>query len=766
VRLDLNMKTQGNKRRRANRELQSVPISSPTTPQQQQQHPRLLASSTQQQFMQSLRSCSEIEGFEFDREDRQQLNVLLQRYGPNLEKGELVSVLVSLGRLSQSGALTRTADQQQQATLLQEQIMLQSSTFTAQDFANVLVAGARMNWQWWDKKDVESDSTLAHLANALSAPQSVSDQHIGDIVWGLGATGLTFDREREKGGLKHALLAAFDAKAGRLNGYSLSSALWSLAKIGIKWNELKYGTRAETLPARLLLLSPDMSPQQSSKVIWALGTCGFKYDSDGGAALIISRLLSNVGGIKRSKMGGAVPASQTLVGLAKLGLTWDAMTAEVREELFEQVVRVCQSTNGRGITNAVWAIGTMGVPSSAVPEEVHGILLTGITRSADDCSAWALCNIVWGLAKMRFEWLYLPVAFRQMLMTTIVRLEKDMNSLDVALLIWSLGSIDTPLDALPPFFTEGLLRAAQRTLDTMKPEELSKTIWGLSSAELSWDSLPQAVRWNLNVNLRRVGESMAPQDVANCAYGLAILAFDTKEPSDAAFRGAHETLLNTIVNNRGKILARLRDDPTCQLQDQELEQIRIYSHYLQTMRYVTDTKRIPREFLEEGGGRINPQPLAGSRLQSRVTQGLIDALAAAAAEAPESVVQVTAEVSQFGGVFPVDAGIFNTPTGELIALIEVDGPHHYRPCDGRLRRKDRLKEAMYRKALPDCIFHRVRWDDANKVGSDIVGEELANLVLSNARSRDSGGGISTLFRSMSRNVETFFGWSMRSDWEE
>ena len=645
--------------------------------------------------------------------------------------------------------------------------MLQSSSFTAQDFANVLVAGARMNWQWWDKKDVESDSTLANLASALAAPQSVSDQNVGDIVWGLGATGLTFDRDRERGGLKHALLAAFDAKAGRLNGYSLSSALWSLAKIGVKWSELKYGTRAETLPARLLLLAPDMSPQQSSKVIWALGTCGFKYNSDGGAALIISRLLSNVGGIKRSKMGGAVPASQTLVGLAKLGLTWDAMTAEVREELFEQVVRVCQSTNGRGITNAVWAMGTMGVPTSAVPEEVHSVLLTGITRATDDCSAWALCNIVWGLAKMRFEWLYLPVAFRQMLMTTIVRLEKDMNSLDVALLIWSLGSIDTPLDALPPFFTEGLLRAAQRTLDTMKPEELSKTIWGLSSAELSWDSLPQAVRWNLNVNLRRVGESMAPQDVANCAYGLAILAFDTKEPSDAAFRGAHETLLNTIINNRGKILARLRDDPTCQLQGQELEQIRIYSHYLQTMRYVTDTKRIPREFLEEGGGRrSNPQPLAGSRLQSRVTQGLIDALAAAAAEAPGSVVQVAAEVSQFGGVFPVDAGIINSPTGEFIALIEVDGPHHYRPCDGRLRRKDRLKEAMYRKALPDCIFHRVRWDDANKVGSDIVGEELANLVLSNARSRDSGGGISTLFRSMSRNVETFFGWSMRSDWEE
>lgn len=752
------MKMQGNKRRKENKiaiggdNIKKDPSS--------HTHERLLfrTSDSHPQIIQTIRKRSQAENFEFDREERQQLSLILEHHLPQMSKVELVSTVVSLGVCSHSGLRWYTTQSCDPLTtsLLWKNIKRACVGFTSQDVANVLIAAARMNWDWESTLGCNDSPFFRQLNHLLQEPEAISDQNMGDIFWGLGTTGLNADELTHS--MKISLLKAFEYKAGNFNGYSLSSALWSIAKMGIKWGDLSVTVR-ESLPQSLVRLSSEMSPQQSSKVLWALGTCGYKFENTGYLPLIES-LLTNVGSIKRSKMGSAVSASQTLIGLAKSGLPWERMSPVVREGIWEQVTRVCQSTNNRGIANAIWAMGTMGIPMTAIPEEVHTVMLSGISRAAEECSAWALCNIIWGLAKMKFEWMSFPVAFREMLMTNIVRLDKDLNSLDVAILIWSLGSIDTPLDALPPYFTEGLLQAALRTMELMKPEELSKTIWGLSSAELSWDALPPAVRWNLNVNLRRVGENMAPQDVANCAYGLAILAFDTKQPSDAAFRGAHEALLNTIINNKNKILTRLINDPTCSLQGQELEQIRIYSHYLATMRYVTDTKRIPREFLEADSIRPSMNGAAqGSRLQNRVTKGLVDGFASAVS-GRDGNVDVDMEISQFGGVFPIDAGI--RLENEYVALIEIDGPHHYRSCDGRLRRKDRLKETMYRKALPDCTFHRIRWDDANKVGSDIVGEELAETILSTVRSRDKSS-ITGFFRSVTRNVNDFFSWGLRND---
>ena len=783
----MTMKMQGNKRRRQNRELLEnknvfgssggggggggsassgngalLRSSSPAPGTRLSYRPSDADASSE--FVQSMRLRSQVEDFDFDKTEREQLNLLLLHHVPGMNKGELTSVVVSLGVCSHSGKRWHNSNDGETRNLLREHIMRTSAAFSGKDAANILVALARMNWTWDDlavstsKKDKEP-AFLTNLQRILQNPDLVEDQLVGDILYGIGSLGARADDLST--GLLQSLLAAFEKKAKFLNSYSLSSALWAMAKIGVKRRDLS-GAVQETIPNRLLHLCSEMSPQQSSKAVWALGTLGFEYHHDSQRVLLES-FLASIGSIKRSKMGSAVPASLTLVGMAKLGLSWGDMSPQIKEGIWEQAVRVFQSTNDRGITNAIWALGTMDVPVSSLPEEVLGTMLTGVVRAADDCSAWALCNIVWGLAKMKFEWLlHLPLSFRQVLITNIVRLEADMNSLDVAILMWSLGSIDTPLDALPPTFSEALLKSILRNLEKMRPEELSKTVWGLSSAEVSWDSLPPLIQWNLNVALRRVGGHMAPQDVANCAYALAILTFDIKEPSDPAFRGAHEVMLNTIINNRESILSRRQDNPTCVLQGQELEQIRIYSHFLSPMSYVTDTKRIPREFLSAGVGMNGVAQ--GSRLQDRVTRGLIDGFALAArARGEKEAVDVQLEISAFGGVFPVDAAVSQGGApGDYIALIEIDGPHHYRPCDGRLRRKDRMKEAMYRKALPDCTFHRVRWDDANKVGPDVLGEDVATAVLAGARSRTSAP-LGGLLRSVSQGIGGFFAWGLRND---
>ena len=148
-------------------------------------------------------------------------------------------------------------------------------------------------------------------------------------------------------------------------------------------------------------------------------------------------------------------------------------------------------------------------------------------------------------------------------------------------------------------------------------------------------------------------------------------------------------------------------------------------------RYVTDTKRIPQVLLMSDGidmdkrspyevdddavvatvhqhdGQSAVVPLMGysrghtddpsaagggqvtSQLQRRIIKGLEKSLLQNVQEGKKF--KVALEWSSFDGVFPVDATV--CLGGEVISILEVDGPHHYRH-DGKLRRKDMLKEAM------------------------------------------------------------------------
>lgn len=57
------------------------------------------------------------------------------------------------------------------------------------------------------------------------------------------------------------------------------------------------------------------------------------------------------------------------------------------------------------------------------------------------------------------------------------------------------------------------------------------------------------------------------------------------------------------------------------MNEQELEQIRIFSHYLKVMNYVTDARRIPEQLLDSAGGVVNMRAVQVSKLQRRVVQG-------------------------------------------------------------------------------------------------------------------------------------------------
>lgn len=240
---------------------------------------------------------------------------------------------------------------------------------------------------------------------------------------------------------------------------------------------------------------------------------------------------------------------------------------------------------------------------------------------------------------------------------------------------------------------------------------------------------------------------MSPQDVANSAYGLSLLAFDSQNPQDAAFRGCHEVLLN-LIRRTQRTSASIAI-----MNEQELEQIRIFSHYLKVFTYVIDERRIPPELLSSSNGIVDMESVQNSRLQKRVVKGLRDAFTKSELN---DQYEISLEVSSFDGAYPLDAII--TKNGKMVALLEVDGPSHYRP-DGRLRRKDQLKEAMYMKKHPDSIFHRIRWDEADKYGTIMVGSELVTLITNTNRDVDQ---FTSIRITIQKTFHNFINWCLRN----
>eukprot|EP01041_Mallomonas_annulata_P006381 gene6381-12902_t len=729
-------------------------------------------SGSKESFVNTLKKRS-LDERELSKDEKVSISALLSQHAPGMNPSTIAIVLHSIGTLySKNNAIsskTRTAD----SRLLLQHLQHNMNKVNEADIALILVGLARLNVPW---NDLEQKTEL--IARVTSLIPYMDARLVNDVVWAMGSSGIRWQELPTHS--KQAMQSAITKWCHKMNPHSLSSALWSLGKMGAKWSQLPYELQ-KALPARMSAIGSDFSPQQSSKSLWALGSLGASWEvlPEG----MLEKSVENVNKIKRSKTGSAVSASQTMTGLAKTGIQWDHMSTSMRIDVWETLERVCMSYNTRGIANSVWALGTMAVPYSQQPVSIRPVLMEGIMKVMSDSTAWALCNTVWGLSKMGYTWIDLPIEFKTALEKNLHRVEREMNGIDIGLLLWSLGTMDTPIDLLPDSFSEPILSALKRLLPTMKAQDLSYAIWGMSSGGICWDMLPMEVKWGLNCALRRIGPSMSLQDMASTAHGLACMCFDSEETQEASFRGVHEVMVAT-VRRAEKLLA--------EESSQVLEQIRIFSHYMKVLRsddevvarplpflfFNKKTTTAPKVNLEAVPNPINHLPAGSgsgsgnnngntssptiSRLQNQVVNGLQNALDTCTIQQPHYC-KIQHEYTAFDGLFPVDAAI--SRHGNIIAFLEVDGPHHYRD-DGRLRRRDLLKEGMYKGLYPQSDFHRIRWLEANKHGAAEVGADLAAIIIENIQKRETGRSLSGMLRSATdvlfNSLERGWNWSLRN----
>lgn len=724
-------------------------------------------------FLTRLKLRTEDSSFELSYNEREDLYILLSHHVKGYVKpSNFVNIMLSLSHLKQN---TRSWDCARELALLCENMPFgtdYNETFSFEDIPTIYICFARMQARY--------DCTLGrkHDLMLLTAEcmHQMNGRSVGDIIWALGMMNAPW--KELPSDLKYSIVAAISNNTISFSAYTLSSVLWAVSKMGLKWWYFPVDVR-ELFVLRLQKCVYEMSPQQSSKVIWALGNMGAPYDelSDG----VLISLLENVRRIKKSQIGNAVPAIQSLIGIAKTGIHWKTLDVSMRNNIWEQVERVIRSNNDRGIANAFWALGSLGSLSSEHPKVVREALFQGFTRAAYYSSSWGLCNMVWGFAKMGYVWRDFPSCLKVAVGENIWRIGSEMNAIDVSVMTWSLGSLMVPLDSsfapiqsaemqgVEARILRPLSSAIIRTLPRMKSQEVSSVIWGLSGTGIAWDSLPPALRWSINIALRRISDTMSPQDVANSAYGLTLLSFDTENSFDPGFRGAHDTLLNKLR----------KVSITHSSSNVELEQLRTFAHFYETFKIgassdVIRGNRVPRKLLELNelsGKEFGLNCVArGSNLQYRVIEGLKTAFDTLDSNINPYVkdIHVDTEVSSFGGILPVDALIcienkYKVNKNEVLAILEIDGPQHYRE-DGSLRRVDLLKEFMYLRRHPKAIFCRIRWDEANKLGVNTIGDSLANQILQRAELyRSPLSGINNIGGKIVKNIQRAFVWGMRND---
>ena len=79
--------------------------------------------------------------------------------------------------------------------------------------------------------------------------------------------------------------------------------------------------------------------------------------------------------------------------------------------------------------------------------------------------------------------------------------------------------------------------------------------------------------------------------------------------------------------------------------------------------------------------------------------------------------------------------------------------------DGMLRRKDRLKEAMYMKQHPDITIKRIRWDEVDKIGYETLCNEIVMLSLYKSKNMNV---ISKAMRAVEREISGLINWGLRN----
>jgi hypothetical protein len=189
-------------------------------------------------------------------------------------------------------------------------------------------------------------------------------------------------------------------------------------------------------------------------------------------------------------------------------------------------------------------------------------------------------------------------------------------------------------------------------------------------------------------------------------------------PSPTAASQDHETRRRALWNIHEAVQQAYAAKDESQFVRENYDQFAIY---FELMRMLKEGNALTKRIFQVPPRPSGPSGTVPSKMHASTVHAMMNALHDVSPD-----FECVNEFNGLQGVFPVDAAVYYKDS--LVALVEVDGEFHYKQLGQQLRRKDRLKEFMYRCAYPRIPLYRMRADQLQVIGYPRAGEALAKWI--------------------------------------
>eukprot|EP01031_Cornospumella_fuschlensis_P028757 gene28757-34718_t len=317
---------------------------------------------------------------------------------------------------------------------------------------------------------------------------------------------------------------------------------------------------------------------------------------------------------------------------------------------------------------------------------------------------------------------------------------------DISFALVSLGKVGLTSEWIQehnPTLLDDITRGMVQLMRVGSGGETAGGLEALASLDISYSSLPKEVQFGIQEAIKRICP-LAPAPLTSCPtavlcslmYSTSLLLFDS---APAEFDEGIRSMIGRLLVRTKELLSRGVE--FTKAERDRMGQFFTCLRVFYPENYYPALPRLPPLSPDrKDGGRSR-------RLQEGENEDSINNNGSASfSKEQDDIDGEDLELLRWGQgvslrqefiglqdeVFPVDIAIFRI--GKLVALIEIDGPIHY-DSQGKLRRGDLMKELLYKETYKGVLFVRVRYEQVDKFGFQIIGKQLAKYLYLQLRDR-------------------------------